>query len=156
MWAEIVAELRHFDSAVLTARDADGYPLSVRCHPLPDPANQTFRVRVGPGLTPRPGPAGLLCHRHDERLWNQRAFLVRGTLAEAADGSAYVFRPTAFVPGAGLGGLRGFVRFIREARRATDRYLAARHLARPRIPWADVNAIKAQVVREERAGKGRP
>lgn len=93
-------------------------------------------------------PAGLLCHRHDARLWNQRACLVRGTLTEATGG--FVFRPTAFAPGVSIGSLRGFVGFIRGARRATRRYLAARGLARPRIPWDDINAIKAQAVREER------
>ena len=148
MWDEIVRELPGFDSAVLTALDDEGYPLSVRCRPEPDPASRTLRVQVGPGVALRPGPAGLLCHRHDELLWNQRAFLARGTLAEEPGG--WTFCPTAFVPGAGIGGLRGLINFVIASRRSTSRYLAARGLPRPRIPWRDIIAIKEQVAREER------
>ena len=148
MWAEIVRELPGFDSTVLSGLDEDGYPISVRCRPEPDPASRTLRVQIGPGAGLQAGPASLLCHRHDELLWNQRAFLARGTLAEESGG--WVFRPTAFVPGAGIGGLRGLVRFVIASRRATNRYLAARDLPRPRIPWRDIIAIKEQVAREER------
>jgi hypothetical protein len=55
------------------------------------------------------------------------------------------------VPGAGIGGLVGLVRFIISSRRAANRYLARRGLARPAIPWAEILAVKREVEREERA-----
>lgn len=140
MWPELARLFPEFESAVLTGRDADGYPFSVRCRPLPDRAAQALRVQVGPAVPIQPGPASLLCHRHDERLWNQKSFLLRGVLE--SDGDAWQFRPRQLVPGVGLGGPLTFVRFVREARRAAARYLATRGLVRPRIPWAEVDAVK--------------
>ena len=151
MWAELVRELRRYDSAVLTGLDADGYPYSVRCQPAPDAASQTLRVRL-PADTPlQPGAASLLCHLHDEGLWNQRSFLARGRLVRQGD--AWMFQPTQFVPGIGVECVKGLVRFVIGARRNTKRYLAARHLPRPRIPWADINAAKAAARARRAAGR---
>jgi hypothetical protein len=36
------------------------------------------------------------------------------------------------------------LRFVRDARLASYRYLAHRHLARPRVPWDEINAVKAR------------
>jgi hypothetical protein len=98
-----------------------------------------------------PGPASLLCHRHDENLWNLKSLLVRGTLVRG-DGE-WTFRPERFVPGAGIGGPTAMVRFVAGARKTAGRYLEKRGLARPRIPWDEINAIKAQI-REERPPDG--
>ncbi len=86
------------------------------------------------------GRAGLLCHKHDDLLWNQRSFLVRGTIERCQGG--WSFQPVEFVPGIGVGGPLGMVRFMLKSRRDTKRYLAKRGLARPSIPWHDINRKK--------------
>jgi hypothetical protein len=68
---------------------------------------------------------------------------------------AWAFRPSHFIPGAGIGGAKGMLRFVVHARRATRRYLAARGLRRLRIPWAEINAIKAQVQQATRGAGSR-
>lgn len=142
MWDDIVRHLPDFESAVLTGLDPEGYPYSVRCQPRTDPGERVIRVRL-PVETPlRAGPASLLCHRHDEDLWNLKSFLVRGTLSRDAQG--WSFRPQRFVPAAGIGGPMGMVLFITGSRRSARRYLEKRGLSRPRIPWEEINAIKAQ------------
>jgi hypothetical protein len=103
MWPEIREHLYQFDSAVLTGLDAGGYPFSVRCRPYPDKSGaEVLRVAL-PADTPiRPGPASLLCHRHDENLWNLKSFLVRGSLGHDVGG--WNFEPIRFFPGVGIGG----------------------------------------------------
>jgi len=143
MWGEIVEHLAEFPSAVLTGVDAKGYPFSIRCRPEPDDAQEELRIRLlydTPAI--RPGPASLLCHSHDENLWNQKSFLVRGTLSQEDQG--WSFHPQQFIPGAGTGGLRGMVGFIAGARKNTKRYLRRRRLARPSVPWDEIETIKRQ------------
>jgi hypothetical protein len=43
------------------------------------------------------------------------------------------------------------VRFVVGSRRTAKRYLRRRGLSRPRIPWREINGIKAQL-RAERSG----
>lgn len=149
MWDDIVEHLADFESAVLTAQDAEGYPYSVRCRPRIDPEERVLRIRLPADAPLRAGPASLLCHRHDENLWNLKSFLVRGTLSRDARGAS--LHPERFIPAAGIGGPMGMVRFVAGSRRATKLYLEKRNLPRPRIPWAEINAIKAQT----RAGGNR-
>lgn len=139
-WDEMTRLMPEFRNAVLTAVDSDGYPCSVRCQPEPDAAAERVRVLLPPEVTVRPGPASLLWHTHDDLLWHQKSFLVRGTLAQDAQG--WSLAPDRLTPGVGFGGIRGTIRFAREARRTSDRYLAARKLARPRVPWAEIIAVK--------------
>ena len=80
MWPELLRRLPRFPSAVLTGLDASGRPVSVRCQPTPDQQAQVLRVAIPDGLELAPGPAGLLCHHHDEQLWRLNSFLVRGGL----------------------------------------------------------------------------
>ena len=146
MWAEIRRHLRGFSSPVLTGVDGDGYPVSIRCAPELDDTQRVLRVSL-PGWTRiRKGPASLLCHGHNDLLWNLRSFLVRGTL-EPAGGETWLFRPVRFVPGVGIGGLAGMVRFAITKRRAAGRYLERRGLQRPRIDWAQLKALQARVRR---------
>lgn len=142
MWDELLAGLAEFESAVLTGTDADGYPYSLRCHPQPDASAPVLRLALPAGTPLRPGPAGLLCHRHDEWLWHQQSFLVRGLLV--SDHAGWGFRPLQFIPGLGFGGALGQVRFVLGARRAARDYLAKRGLPRPRVPWDEILAIKRQ------------
>jgi hypothetical protein len=139
-WREVSRELRHYDSAVLSARDRDGYPVTVRCVPAPIEDQAAFAVPVPDGLGVEAGPAWLLCHFHDRQFWGLRSFGARGQL-ERADGG-WLFRPTAFVPG--MGGLVAMVRLFVGGRRRAYRYLAVRHLEPPDVRWDLVNQAKAK------------
>ena len=148
MWDEIGRLLPGFESAVLTGLDADGYPYSVRCRPWADSTTRVLRVQLLAYASIQAGPASLLCHEHDENLWNLRSFLVRGTIAR--EDSEWIFQPQRFVPGAGVEGTRGMVRFLTGSRRNAKRYLQKRGLSRPRIPWKAINEIKAQIKEDRR------
>jgi hypothetical protein len=141
MWPELLRRLPRFASAVLTGLDTSGHPVSVRCQPTPDPQAQVLRVAVPDGLGLAPGPAGLLCHHHDEQLWRLDSFLVRGGLERHDQG--WVFRPYQLV-----GGMRptpvGNLRLMRTGRRTAKRYLAARSLRRPKIPWGHYAQLKEE------------
>lgn len=148
MWDETVKHLGEFDSAVVTWTDQAGHPFSVRCHPTVDADRRVLWLDLAPSM-PSPaasGPAGLLCHRHHERLFNQRSFVVRGVLEQQA--SSWCFRPHQFIPGAGLEGILSTVRFTREAQKYTKHYLALRGLPRPAIPWQVLLRLKAEAAKE--------
>ncbi len=142
MWAEIEKHLPMFETAVLNARDDEGYPYSVRCRPEQDRPAGILRLDLAEGVNVRPGPASLLCHSHDEELWNQKILLLRGRLEEAKEG--YAFRPEKFIPSLGIGGPVGMLRTVIGARKAAAAYLKKRGLERPRIPWAEVEAVKEE------------
>jgi hypothetical protein len=143
MWAEVQRHLRGFSSPVLTGIDGDGYPFSIRCALELDETQQVLRLSL-PGWTwIGPGPASLLCHRHNDVLWDLRSFMVRGTL-EPTGGETWLFRPSRFVPGIGTGGMAGMVRFALAKRRAAGRYLERRGLARPSIDWAQLKVLQAR------------
>jgi hypothetical protein len=143
MWDEVKRHLSGFTSQVLTGVDSDGYPVSIRCAPELDEMEQVLRVSL-PGWTGiRQGPASLLCHGHNQLLWDLRSFMVRGTL-EPTGGETWQFRPTRFVPGIGMGGLAGMVRFAFAKRRGARRYLQRRGMPRPRIDWVQLKALQAR------------
>lgn len=146
MWLEIVKQLAAFPSAVLTGMDTAGYPFSIRCQPQPDPVTQVLRVSMPTGTNLEPGPAGLLCHKHDERLWNLKSFVVCGRLEQ--DDQGWFFRPQHLIPGMGMGGLMSGVRFVLNGRRNTRRYLEKRGLPRPQVPWDEVKAMLVQAKQE--------
>ena len=140
MWADVVQQLARYPSAVVTGLDAEGYPFSLRCVPEPLAADQALRL-VLPGAVPwQAGPGGLLCHQHDDQLWNQTNFVLRGTLERA--GGAWLFRPTQLIEGSGAG--MSMLRQVRDGRRAAQHYLAKRGLSRPRVPWDQLKAIYAR------------
>ena len=85
------------------------------------------------GWTSWTGPASLLWHSHDAKLARLRSFLVRGDLV--VDGAEWVLTPRRMRAGPGMSGPLGDVAAFRAARRRAGRYLAARGLARPQIPW---------------------
>jgi len=142
VWDEIDRLLPDFESAVLTSLDAEGYPYGVRVLPRADPTGRVIRVPLPAHAPVQAGPASLLWHSHDDDLWNLRSFLVRGVLRR--EGEGWAFEPRALVPGAGVGGPVGLVRFVRGSRQNAERYLKKRGLARPSIPWTKINEIKAQ------------
>jgi hypothetical protein len=79
VWDEIVRLLPDFENAVLTGLDNEGYPYSVRVRPQADPTRRAIGVPLPAHAPVQDGPASLLCHAHDEDLWNLRSFLVRGS-----------------------------------------------------------------------------
>jgi hypothetical protein len=150
MWNEISRRIPSYRSAVISGCDSAGYPLSARCQPVPIVASKTFELVIAPGIAIQPGPASLLCHSHDEQLWNQESFLVRGRLDER-DGR-WVFTPKQLIPGIEQNPI-AFVRFIIGCRRRAAEYLKARNLPRPSIPWRAINKLKAEAFRELGRGK---
>ena len=93
--------------------------------------------------TIQPGPAGLLCHYHDELLWNLRILNIRGRLEHEANG--WVFYPLQVSPGSGdMGSPLVMLTGMVKSRRATARYLAKRGLPRPTIPWTEFAALRAE------------
>ena len=147
-WRAVARELRHYGSAVVVARDQQGYPASVRCVPVPDEPTGTFRVSLPDGLGIAAGPAWLLCHFHDAKFWSLRSFGARGLLERGPEG--WRFRPTTFVPG--MGGIMPWVRLMFGGRKRAMRYVAVRHLTPPKQPWDRINAIKHQMKAERVAG----
>ncbi len=143
MWDDMVRHMVGFSSAVLTGVDTSGYPFSMRCKPEIDASRKVLRVQVPEYADIRPGPTGLLCHKHDEELWNLKSFIVRGTLESGSRG--WLFHPQKFTPGAGIGGLLGMVKFLRSGRRTAQRYLDKHDLSRPNIPWDEIQALWEEI-----------
>ena len=121
MWAEITRHLYEFESAVLSGLDEEGYPFSVRCRPYPRRVGRRGAEGLAAPRHARPGPVSLLCHSHDENLWNLKSFLVRGVLVKDAGG--WSFEPGQFIPGIGLGGFPAMICFFISSQRKTSRYL---------------------------------
>jgi hypothetical protein len=145
MWDKITKQLSKYDSAVLTGKDAQGYPYSVRCIPKVDIQAQMLSVQLPPGVLLQPGPASLLCHRHNELLWDMESFLLRGKLAQ--DEQGWNFLPQQFIsgtPGTGVGALISSLRWLLASRRSARRYLEKRNLPRPSIPWSEIMEVKDQ------------
>ncbi len=134
MWDKLKHQAGTFPSAVLTSRDADGYPVSVRTSFSTDDARHELRVTLPPTVDAQPGPASLLFHQHNEQLWNLRIVLVRGELANTGHG--WVFRPQPLMPSPNA------LRMILHCRKTAQAYLRLRGLARPSIPWDRLKAIK--------------
>ena len=154
MWDDLMKHLPDFESAVLTAVDDEGYPFSVRCWPYPEAVVEVLRVQLPADMPIEPGPASLLCHKHDENLWNLQSFLVRGVLNR--DERGWCFEPRRFVPGAGIGGLPATLRFFINSRRNATRYLEKRGLARPVSPGMRSTPSKSRPLHlRKSAGKPR-
>jgi hypothetical protein len=133
MWAEAAKWALKFSEGVLNAVDASGYPISVRQLSLPyDAATGTMPVVLPPSLGAVEGPASLLCHFHDEKLWSLRMALLKGRL-ERRDGT-WVFVTTSFTPPSPL-------RQIRDMSKTTQRYLEQRNLPMPKVDFAAVERM---------------
>lgn len=152
MWTELVHELKDFPTAVLTCVDSSGYPFSIRCTPDPDDESQRLRLELPEYIDFQAGPAWLLCHKHDEALWNLKSFAVKGRLGQD-DRGCWLFLPEKYIPGAGIGGLKAMVKFVQDGRRSTKRYLEKRDLPRPAIAWDTIHSIWADVHRNGQAHK---
>lgn len=142
-WATLLRELASYETAVLAGRDAHGYPWSARVRPQPDARERVLRVVPPPGAPLVPGPAGLLCHRHDDLLWKQESSGARGALERDARG--WLFRPAQLIPGISPDAA-SLARFFLSCRRNANAYLARRKLTRPSVPWNDIIAVKRQAL----------
>lgn len=139
MWARAAKELAKFPSAVVTAVGVGGYPVSVRV--------PTSRYNAGTGELPvvwpaelpvAAGPAVVLCHYHDEKLWNITTMQIKGRMEQRGGGWAFV--STGFTPPAPM--LIAFLQWARTSRAVGARYLAKRHLAKPKVNWDAVAQIR--------------
>ena len=149
MWDKVVRYLYAFGPPVLLWIDDEGYPASVRCNPEIDQANRRLRLSLPANLQPRPGPASLLGHQHDEQLWQLKSFAVRGRLE--ADSSGWRFVPTQFIAGAGASGPLGDLQMLIQARKSAKSYLDRRGLPRPQVAWHEVKALFAEA---KKIGRG--
>jgi hypothetical protein len=138
--ADAAKWLGKFDEAVLTALDADGYPFSVRVKTrLYSAETGQLPVALPDVLGAVEGPANLLCHYHDEKLWKLKALQVRGRLEKRK--GEWEFVTTSFTPPSKL---QLFV-FLKGAGTAAQKYLDRRGLKRPDVNWESVNEIKRRV-----------
>jgi hypothetical protein len=132
-----VGRLPEFSSAVLAAFDTDGRPTLLRTRPT---AESGSLVVAADGEPLRPGPASLLCHSHDEKLWTLRSFVATGDLAQGADGG-WRFTPRRHIPGGTRMGPLRMIRTIRQLRSTAAGYLDRRGLARPLISWDEYRPL---------------
>jgi hypothetical protein len=127
VWREAGKAVAAFSEGVLTALDAGGFPVSVRQLSLPyDRTTGRMPVQVPDVLGVVEGPANLLCHTHDDQLWNQKMAQLKGRLEREGDG--WVFVTTAYAP-------PSMVAMIRGVHRSADAYLAKRGLPRPKVAF---------------------
>jgi hypothetical protein len=135
--AEAAKWLNKFDEAVLTVVDSDGYPASVRADPRDyDVATGELPTALPDELHAAEGPANLLCHSHDEKMWNIQMVSLKGHVDKRQD--AWVFVIEDFQPPSKL----MFLSFIRGARKAGTNYLEKRGLKRPGVNWAAIKEIQ--------------
>jgi hypothetical protein len=140
VWAEAAKWLGKFDEAVLTVLDADGYPASVRVDTRTyDADTGRLPAALPDELRPIEGPANLLCHYHDEKMWKLKAIQVRGRL-EKRDGE-WDFVTTSFNPPSKL----AVVAFLKGTGTAAQKYLDRRGLERPEVNWVAVHELKRRV-----------
>lgn len=139
MWAEAAKWLNKFDEAVLTVLDSDGYPASVRVDPAAyDAATGELRAILPEALNAVEGPANLMAHYHDEKMWNIKSTTVKGQLV-MRDG-AWMFVTTSFDAPSKL----AMLLFVKGARAAGQKYLDKRGLARPQVNWTSIKEISAR------------
>lgn len=146
MRTEETSALAAFPEGVVTAIDPDGYPVSVRQNLLSyDATTGEMYVSWPDGVAVAAGPANLLCHSHDERLWNIRALQIKGRLERR--GGDWVFIGTAVTPPANM--VVVLWRAARSNRAAGQRYLEKRGLPRPQVNWAAIKEMHRRVRLEQ-------
>ena len=137
MWTEAAKWLAKFDEAVLTALDVDGYPVSIRIDPRNyDATTGSLPATFPSALNVIAGPANLLSHSHDEKMWHLNAIQIKGRL-ESRDGG-WVFQSANFDAPSKL----VFIQFLANTRTAGQKYLDKRGLTRPAINWSAVKEIQ--------------
>ena len=137
VWTEAAKWLNKFDEAVLTVTDDDGYPASVRV------ATRSYDAATGElSLAPLEflhaveGPANLLCHSHDEKIWNLQMLNVKGTI-EKRD-TDWVFQTKSFEPPSKLAVLD----FVRKGAGPPGSTSTDAALTPPEVNWAAIKEIQ--------------
>jgi hypothetical protein len=140
VWSEAAKRLAEYQEAIVTALDPAGYPVSIRqAAPRYDPVTGELAVEWPSGLAVTEGSATVLCHYHDEKLWNIKQLQIRGRLERRA--CQWVFVSTDFrrPPASQLGIL---LRLARDMRRSGKRYLDRRGLEKPTVNWKALTALR--------------
>lgn len=152
MWVEAATALAAFPEAVVTAVDPDGYPVSVRQNsPRYDATTGEMVVAWPHGVPINEGPANVLCHAHNEKLWNLRFLQIKGRLERRGDD--WVFVSSAFTPPSNM--VVTFWRAAKSSRTAGNRYLDKRRLERPQVNWAAIKEIHRRAQSRVRANQQR-
>jgi hypothetical protein len=142
MWNEAAGWLAKYPEVVVSALDVDGYPFSTRqSSERYDAATGVLPVALPEVIRPSGGAANLLCHSHDESLWNLSAVHVRGTLKRTGD--TWVFVSSAFAPPQRL----ALWHLSTRMRSASRRYRAQRPQQAADVNWTAI----AQIWKEIRA-----
>ena len=142
MSAEAAEWLNKFDEAVLTVLDSDGYPASIRVDPHAyDATTGELPTTMPDALRAVEGPARLLCHSHDEKLWSLQMIDLRGHVEKRQD--AWAFVVDDFQPPSKL----AFLSFIGGARKAGKKYLEKRGLERPPVNWVAIKEVQRRAKR---------
>jgi hypothetical protein len=142
MWDEAAKWLDKFDGAVLTGVDVDGYPVSIRVNSHDyDATTGTLPVAFPSALRVSEGPANLLAHSHDEKLWKLNMIQIKGRLE--TKGESWVFQSTNFDAPSKL----AFVQFLRNNSTAAQKYLDKRGLKRPEVNWAAAKELQRRAKR---------
>jgi hypothetical protein len=143
----IVKQLGTFPNAVLTGIDSAGYPYSIRCKPHVDESRKGLLITQSGDVPIQPGPACILCHFHNEGMWNLRSFEILGNLEKAEQ--AWFFHVERSIPESSPGPFDQF-QMIYKARVDAKKYLEKRGLPRPKVDW---NGIKKLRVEARKSGK---
>lgn len=138
-WKKAGKRIARFTEGVLSGVDGEGRPWSARLLTLRyDPATGRLPARLASALGAVPGPALLLCHKHDENLWNMDLVQVKGRLEREGDGWCFV--STEFEPPSTWA-------MIRRVGRSATAYLERRQLARPVVDFAAIDRLWAEARR---------
>ncbi len=143
MWAEAAKWLGRFGDAVLTGVDVNGYPVSIRVNTREyDATTGTLPAVFPAGLHIAQGPANVLAHTHDDKMWSLNMIQIKGRIETRGD--SRVFQSTSFDAPKKL----AFVEFLRRNSVTAQKYLDKRGLQRPPVNWAAVKEV-------QRRAKGR-
>lgn len=139
LYDDIAALLDAYQTAVLSVVGQDGYPLSLRCKPLVNSAGY-LEIRLPTNLPLCDGEASLLCHFHNDVLFDLRSVSIEGRLTQAGD--VWHFHAAKVTQGLGRGKFREIVQdVILKPRRSAKAYLQKAGLPRPRVPWDRLKAL---------------
>lgn len=126
MWKRAKKDLGKYPEVVVNAKDAEGRGVSVRQRTVVfDEATGTLPVSLPSTLGVVPGPATVLGHFHDEKVWNMHSMSIKGMLEQR--GGQWVFVASSYVPAKIMDFLKG------------TRVSARKYLDRRGLPWPKPN-----------------
>jgi Pyridoxamine 5'-phosphate oxidase len=132
-------QFARYRSAVLAALDEQGNPCLIRLRPEIDADSGTFLLDLPSGEPVRSGPASLLCHSHDAKLWNLSSLVVVGRLEE--QNGRWALTCDRYVPGMSRNPLRA-LSMVRHCRQVSRGYLQRRQLPTPSVRWTEYREIR--------------